>query len=122
MENQFFITGIDRAAFKILLSEALRDVLQEHKDSAGSIVQEIIGTKEAAAFLKIKMATLYKKTSDRDIPHTKKGNKLYFCPTELKQWLLKGRVQTADELRNEAMTYTVRNAKQVKTAARKTER
>ena len=111
MENQIFITGIDRAAFKILLKEALREVLQENKERDGPIVREILCTEEAAAFLKMKVATLYKKTCEQDIPHTKKGNKLYFYLEELKQWLLKGRVQTVDELRNEAMTYTVRNTK-----------
>lgn len=45
---------------------------------------------------------LYKLVSDRQIPHYKRGNKLYFDKNELEGWMKENRVKTDEEIDREA--------------------
>jgi len=54
---------------------------------------------------------VYKQTSTREIPHYKKGKRLYFKKTEIDDWLLKTKVKTMDEIQREATIYTIRRRK-----------
>jgi excisionase family DNA binding protein len=67
--------------------------------------------KEAAAFLKKKIATIYEKTSKKLIPHFKKGNKIYFYRSELEQWLREGKVKTLPEIEGQAATWLLKDDK-----------
>lgn len=42
-------------------------------------------------------ALLYRMTSNREIPHYKKGRLLFFKRSEVEAWLLENRVKTQDE-------------------------
>lgn len=57
---------------------------------------------QAAAFLHLSVATLYVKTSRREIPFNKQGKRLYFYKAELDEWVRKGRKQTVSEIQEEA--------------------
>ena len=58
---------------------------------------KIMNVKEAAAFLILSVPTMYAKTSQRLIPHFKKGNKLYFNKLELKEWVQQNKIKTLSE-------------------------
>ena len=107
MEHIISLNGISKAELKDLIKEALTDILREGNDCL-SHAADILDVKQAAAFLKSKITTLYEKTSTKTIPHFKKGNKLYFRRQELEEWIQKGKVKTMDDVQAEAITYTTR--------------
>lgn len=102
-----FMTTITDQEFKAFLKDALREIMQEQRDGIKEQQPEILDIRQAANFLKLKMATLYEKTSRKLIPHFKKGNKLYFHLVELQQWVKQGKVQTVQEIECQAITYTM---------------
>lgn len=61
--------------------------------------------KEAAAFLNLKPASIYNKTASRELPHIKRGNRLYFLESDLREYLNGGRQMTAAEVEAEAANY-----------------
>ena len=100
-----FITNITEQEFKEFLKDALKEIIG---DRMGVVKEqpEIMDVQQAAQFLKMKTATLYEKTSRKQIPHFKKGNKLYFHHSALQHWIKQGKVKTNDEIGSEAITYT----------------
>ena len=102
-----FITHITEQEFKEFLKDALKEILGDKLGSIPEQQPEIMDVQQAAQFLKMKTATLYEKTSRKQIPHFKKGNKLYFHHSALQQWIKQGKVKTNDEIGSEAITYTL---------------
>lgn len=43
--------------------------------------------------------------AQRDIPHYRRGNRLYFCRTEIEDWMMGERVPTNAEMQTQAMGY-----------------
>jgi excisionase family DNA binding protein len=60
------------------------------------IEEPLIGIDEAASIVGMKRSTLYARTSNRSIPHYKRGGKLYFRRSELINWLVEGRRPVID--------------------------
>lgn len=93
--------------FKALLKDILTEILDCQVQQ--NPLPEIMDIQEAAKFLKLEVNTLYEKTSKRLIPHFKKGNKLYFVPAQLLDWVFSGKVKTKDEVQAEAQIYSLNN-------------
>jgi excisionase family DNA binding protein len=106
MSAQFLMT-ITEDEFKRLLREALTEILGETPEVSKQQPTEILDMQQASEFLKLKPSTLYEKTSRKQIPHFKKGNKLYFYLTELQQWVKQGKIKTIEEIACEAITFTL---------------
>lgn len=70
---------------------------------------EILNLNQATEYLSLSKSTLYKFTSRREIPHFKKGKKIYFRKNELDDWLTQLRISTKDEIEQEAVNYLIRN-------------
>ena len=60
---------------------------------------------EAAAFLNLKPASIYNKIASRELPHIKRGNRLYFLESDLREYLNGGRQMTAAEVEAAAADY-----------------
>ena len=102
-----FLTNISEQEFKEFLKDALKEILGDKLGALKEQQPEILDVQQAALFLKMKTATLYEKTSRKQIPHFKKGNKLYFHLSELQKWIKQGKVKTSDEISCEAITFTL---------------
>ena len=100
------MVNYSESEFKALLKETLREIMQEANPISNG-VSNILDVKQAAEFLRLKVTTLYEKTSRKLVPHFKKGNKLYFNRTELEAWVNEGKVKFAGELESEAATYVL---------------
>jgi excisionase family DNA binding protein len=105
MERSFLV-NFSETEFKALLKETLREIMQEVKPTAQA-VSEILDVKQAANYLRLKVTTLYEKTSRKLIPHFKKGNKLLFKRAELEAWISEGKVKSAGETVTDAATYVL---------------
>ncbi|SHG76787.1 DNA binding domain-containing protein, excisionase family [Chryseolinea serpens] len=79
--------------FKILFKETYNEVLEEKR--TGLNTDSLLNTREAALLLNLEVATLYDKTSQRLIPHYKRGKKVLFKKSEL---LACGESEVADHL------------------------
>ena len=106
-----FLTNLTEQEFKEFLKSAIKEIIGEDLKKLKSELPDILNIREAAAFLKLKITTLYEKTSQKVIPHFKKGNKLYFNKNELEQWIKTGKVKTKTETEGQAATYLL-NGKQ----------
>lgn len=60
---------------------------------------------EAAAFLNLKPSSIYNKIASRELPHIKRGNRLYFLESDLREYLNGGRQMTAAEVEAAAANY-----------------
>lgn len=59
-------------------------------------IEDLLDIDAAATLVKLKTSTIYALTSRRQIPHLKRGNRLYFLRHELLEWLLQGRREVID--------------------------
>jgi excisionase family DNA binding protein len=100
-----FLISLNEEEFKAFLKQAFKEIIGENISKEKSGFPEILDIKQAAEFLKLKVSTLYEKTSQKTIPHFKKGNKLYFYRSELQSWLMDGKVKTNNEIEGNAITF-----------------
>jgi hypothetical protein len=113
-----FLTSLNEEEFKLFLKQALSEIIGEGFNQSKPNIPDILDVKQAADFLRLKITTLYEKTSLKIIPHFKKGNKLYFNKQELQVWVQAGKVKTNDELESEASSYIMHH--EVKKYSKKT--
>jgi excisionase family DNA binding protein len=69
---------------------------------------EIGGIELAIEVTKLAKPTIYGLVSERKIPHSKRGKKLYFSRRELKEWLTIGKRKTQDEIADEAASFDLK--------------
>ncbi|HEY5746080.1 MAG TPA: helix-turn-helix domain-containing protein [Chryseolinea sp.] len=87
------------------IESLLLDLTQFRSDnsvSKGPAEEEILNVKQASEFLDLATPTIYALTSNRILPHSKRGKKLYFSKSELMQWVLSGKRSTVKELKAKA--------------------
>ncbi len=69
---------------------------------------EIGGIELAIELTGLAKPTIYGLVSERKIPHSKRGKKLYFSRRELLIWLTNGKRKTRDEIADEAANFDVK--------------
>ena len=62
---------------------------------------------EAAEFLDLKKTTIRTKVFKGEITYCKKGNRLYFLREDLEKYLESGRIESTDEMSDNASDYLV---------------
>lgn len=102
-----FLINLTEVEFKQFLRQSLMEIMSEQGITQKTETRDILDIKQASDFLSLKLNTLYEKTSQKIIPHFKKGNKLYFNKAELQAWVAEGKVKTTTELQSEASSYTL---------------
>ena len=82
------------------------------KNDNGTVtITEVLNLNQAAEYVSLSKSAIYKKTSERNIPHFKQGKKLYFKRSELDNWLTGMKISTRDEIEQEATDYIIRKGK-----------
>jgi len=74
-------------------------------------IAEVFNLNQAAEYVSLSKSAIYKKTSERNIPHFKQGKKLYFKRSELDDWLTSMKIATKAEIEKEADEYIIKKAK-----------
>jgi excisionase family DNA binding protein len=105
MENPFEIINqrLDRIEF---LLEKINSNL-EGKNTKGSY-PEIMDIKQITAYLNVSKSFIYKMTSSNNIPHSKKGKKLYFDKEIVTKWVLENKISTQEEMMQIANKYSIK--------------
>ncbi len=60
---------------------------------------------EAVAYTRYSKGYLYRLTSEKKIPHFKRGRKIFFDRAKLDEWLKETPIKTWEEVESEAQTY-----------------
>ena len=82
------------------------------KNDNGTVtITEVLNLTQASVYVSLSKSAIYKKTSERNIPHFKKGKKLYFKKSELDHWLTSMKISTKDEIDQAATDYIIRKGK-----------
>jgi excisionase family DNA binding protein len=86
---------------------AIRNELKAYFEDKQEIEREdeISGMELAIEVTGLAKPTIYGLVSERKIPHTKRGKKLYFSRRELLDWLALGKRKTRDEIAAEAADF-----------------
>lgn len=74
-------------------------------------VKSVLDIHEVALLTGFSVAHLYQLTSRREIPHYKKGKKLYFEKEEVERWMTSKKVLSNQEIESKATTYVALNKK-----------
>ena len=77
-------------------------------------IQEFLNNQnisEVAEYLSMAKSSIYKMTSERNIPHFKTGKKLLFKRSELDEWLTENKISTHSEIEKEADNYIMRKGR-----------
>jgi excisionase family DNA binding protein len=67
--------------------------------------KNVLDINEVAAMTGYTVKYLRLLVSKREIPHYRRGNRLYFSNDEIEEWLLSNRIATNDEMNIKAMGY-----------------
>jgi len=86
-----------------IIEHLLRNVQKE--DKAAVTLPTIFNLDQAAEYVSLSKSAIYKKTSERNIPHFKQGKKLFFKRSELDDWLTQNRISTHAEIEQMASEY-----------------
>lgn len=100
------IQQLTRNDIRSAIREELEEFFAENKIStAQTDTDEIGGIELAVEVTGLAKPTIYTKVSNRTIPHSKRGKKLYFSRRELNEWIANGKRKTQTEIAEEAENY-----------------
>lgn len=105
MENPFELILKKLDVIENLLKSIPQPVIQANSFT------EVLNLEQAAEYVSLSKSAIYKKTSERNIPHFKQGKKLYFKRSELDAWLTELKISTRAEIEREATNYIIRKGK-----------
>ena len=96
------------------ISELKRLLLEKSEQQLTEQPEKFLNIQETAQFLNLSVPTIYSKVSKRELPCMKRGKRLYFSSTELKEYIKDGRKKSNSEIEQEAETYLSNNNKGLK--------
>jgi excisionase family DNA binding protein len=83
-----------------VINTAVREAITEYRlqeSEKATPMEDIMNTRETAQFLDIKLNTLYIKLHKGELPHMKRGKKVYFSRQQLLEWMSQGRKYTRED-------------------------
>ena len=108
--SDIIIATISKEEIKQLIEQTISRAMQNQLQQKPEPSVAFLNVEQAAEFIGITKATLYRKCSGKLIPYNKKGKRLYFDQKELIKWLKSGKRKTMEDIENEANSY-LRNRK-----------
>jgi len=113
MEQVFF--NVPLSNYEPILKRWIQEAQSELQESRTAVNNEqpeqFLTIQQAAAFLKLSVATIYSKVSKRELPVMKQGKRLYFSLTELTEYLKNVKKKSFAEIEAEAELYLSNNKK-----------
>lgn len=105
MKN-LILTELSVAELRQLFREEIAQVLKEYNFAQATTTEKkIYNLEETADYTGFSKSHLYKLTSSGQIPHFKRGKKLFFEKFAIDEWLLANKVKDSSELLHEANQY-----------------
>ncbi|MCI2228282.1 helix-turn-helix domain-containing protein [Polaribacter sp. MSW13] len=87
---------------------SIEKLIVEHQ----TMQKKVLNFNETCKYLELSQSHLYKLTSTGAIPHYKpNGKKIYFNRPELDQWLLRNKIESKDEIEQQAANFLISKGK-----------
>ena len=83
----------------------IEKLLLQKNNPAKQEIDQLLTIEEAATFTHLTKPTIYSLVSRAEIPHMKKGKRLYFSMQELTDWIKSGRKKTVKEIAAETEVF-----------------
>ena len=96
--EQVVITSINKQELVDIIEQTVKKVFGTAKNEDPIPNEKPIGVKRAANILLLSGASIYRKCNNLEIPHFKRGNRLYFYESELEAYLKDGRKLSTDQI------------------------
>lgn len=87
------------------IEEAVAKALRTYRPQQEEAPPELLTVDQTAEWLNLSKHTLYGLTCRNEIPHSKRGKRLYFRREELLAWIAEGKRKTQAEIEAEAVAY-----------------
>lgn len=112
MENLTF-TQLSIPEIRQMLRQELVNYFETHRPYEGGQPEqeEFLTIQQAAAMLKLSVATLYGYSQRAEIPVNKRGKRLYFPKSDLIEWIKQGKKKTLAEEAADADAYLLTKKK-----------
>ncbi|MBV6654222.1 MAG: helix-turn-helix domain-containing protein, partial [Mameliella sp.] len=101
--------GITKEDLQAAFEAAVRNAMQELQAPAKEPEEELLNFDQACDFLGIAKSTGYQRVNRGELPHFKKGRRLYFRKSELIKYIESGRRKTRKDLEAAAAEYLNRS-------------
>ncbi len=119
MQN-LLLTQISDSEIRQLFREELENFFAAKQLTDGKTESEEIGGIDLAIEITgLAKPTIYSLVSERKIPHSKQGKRLYFSRQELTDWLKQGKRKTQAEMKVEAVEFIANKKGDATTSPRK---
>ncbi|MCU4177638.1 helix-turn-helix domain-containing protein [Carboxylicivirga sp. N1Y90] len=103
--TNLFINNIASAIANQVANQLANQVAPLLNTDKSETQDKLLNIDEACKVLHLEKPTVYSKVSRGELPHMKKGKRLYFSHEALLEYIHSGRVKTNDELAESALDY-----------------
>jgi len=109
--QQNIITSLTPDELRQIVVESVEHVLKSQKQQESALpARRSMTVDEAAAYTGLCKQSVYIKTSRNEIPHSKRGKRLFFDCSEIDAWLLENRRATTTEAEKQADNFLASSA------------
>lgn len=105
MENPFETILMRLERIENLIKELMGERTVDETNATNDV---LLNVNQAAKYIHLSVSSIYKFTSQKEIPHYKKGKRLYFKKSELRDWLMTTEIKTRADIEKEAINYIIR--------------
>jgi len=92
------------------IENLLKNIYNKRGDLDGCFSGSIVmNTKSVATYLDLSVSCIYKLTCTREIPHSKRGKRLYFDKNEIDKWVMENKCFTKKDIDDLASDYLLKN-------------
>ncbi|KAB2914914.1 MAG: helix-turn-helix domain-containing protein [Bacteroidetes bacterium] len=85
-----------------MLTQMVAELMKKPSPNSTHAADTPLNAVQAAKYVNMAVNTIYILTSKRQIPHFKRGKRIYFYKEELDNWLKANRRKTVEEIESEA--------------------
>ena len=90
------------------IEKLLENIARQEKNI---ITSKIMDIEQLSNYLSLSKSHIYKLTSTHNIPHSKRGKRLYFDKEIINTWVLENKIWTQDDIEKQASDYLIKNRK-----------
>jgi len=106
MENPFELLNDRLKRIENLLENIYN---KDNVSNSIDVAPKIMTTHTVADYLNLSTSCIYKLTSTREIPHSKRGKRLYFDKNEIDKWVMENKCFTNKDINDLADDYLSKN-------------
>ena len=104
--KDIILISIPETTIKSLVENAVKKALSDYEaNKVDKPSKTVLNFEEGCQYAGFSKSHGYKLTSQGNIPHSKRGNRIYFDKTELDEWLLANKVSTIADIQDKTNKY-----------------